>query len=76
MKKTNFKEVTHEMEFVFLSDLVWRTIITCGKLIGYEKGRDLLHTYVSLFIFKLKSLFRKNKNMSSQRVICDISIYN
>ena len=35
MKKTNvenFKEVTHEIEFMFFSDLVSLTIITCGKL--------------------------------------------
>ena len=37
MKKTNvehFKEVTHEIEFMFCSDLVSLTIIACGKLIG------------------------------------------
>ena len=33
----------------FFSDLVSLTIITCGKLIGYEKTKDLLHKYVSLF---------------------------
>ena len=60
----------------FFSVLVLRTKITCGKLIGYEEGRDLLHTYASLFIFKLQSLFRKNIYILSQRVICDISIYN
>ena len=35
MKKTyieNFKEVTHEIEFMFFSDLVLLTIILCGKL--------------------------------------------
>ena len=41
----------------YFSDLVSLTIITCGKLIGYEKVRDLLHTYVSLLIFKLQLLF-------------------
>ena len=65
MKKTNvenLKEVTHEIEFMFFfSVLVFRTKITCGKLIGYEEGRDLLHTYASLFIFKLQSLFKKTK---------------
>ena len=41
MKKTNvenFQEVTHEIEFMFFSDLVLLTIIICGKLIGYEKA--------------------------------------
>ena len=50
MKKTNvenFKEVTHEIEFMLFSDLVSLTVITCGKLIGYEKARDLLHKYIS-----------------------------
>ena len=40
----NFKEVTHEIEFMFFSDLVSLTIIRCGKLVGYEKYRGLLHT--------------------------------
>ena len=35
----------------FFSDLVSLSIITRGKLIGYEKARDLLHKYVSLFFF-------------------------
>ena len=53
MKKTsveNFKEVTLDIEFMFVSDLVSLTIIICGKLIGYEKARYLLHKYVSLFL--------------------------
>ena len=35
MKKTNvenFKEFTHEIEFMLFSDLVLLTIIKCGKL--------------------------------------------
>ena len=44
MKKTNvenFKEVTHEIEFMLFSDLVLLTVIMWK--IGYEKARDLLH---------------------------------
>ena len=63
MKKTNvenFKEVTHENRFMFLSDLVLLTIITYGKLIGYEKARDLLYKYVYLLFCKLQLLFKKS----------------
>ena len=63
MKKTNlenFKEGTHEIEFMLFSDLVLLTIIICGKLIGYEKARDLLHKYVYLLFCKLQLLFKKS----------------
>ena len=43
MKKTNaenFKEVTHEIEFMFFPDLVSLTIMTCVKLIGTLKTLD------------------------------------
>ena len=62
VKKTNvehFKEVTHEIEFTVFSELVLLTIIRCGKLIGYEKARDLLHKYVYLLFCKLQLLFKK-----------------
>ena len=40
MKKTNvenFKEVTHEVEFMVSSNLVSLTIISCGKLIVMKR---------------------------------------
>ena len=58
MKKTNVENVQevskHEIEFMFFSDLVSLAIISCGKLIGYEKVRDLLHKYVYLFCLQIK----------------------
>ena len=74
MRKTNVeKKLRMKLSSCFFSDLV---SLTCGKLIGYEKARELLHKYVSLFFFaNYNIIIEKNKNRLSPRVICDISIY-
>ena len=56
----NIKEVTHENEFMFFFRFSFATVITCGKLICYEKARDLLHQYVYLLFCKLQLLFIKS----------------
>ena len=61
MKKTNvenFKGVTHEIEFMFF--FRFSSVITCGKLIGYEKVRDYIHKYVSHYFANRP--FRKSMN--------------
>ena len=41
---------------VFFSDLVSLTVITCGKLIGYEKARDIFLQIVPAPLLYIKTV--------------------